>query len=85
LVDSDLRKKLTAIFSDIFQVEEGPGIAALSRKDFDQWDSVNHLRLVMELEQVFEITLGDEEVTEINSFGDLEALLVKRVGSTDQQ
>lgn len=75
---SDLRRKLAAVFTDVFQVELDAD-ADVRREDLDAWDSVNHFRLVMELEQVFGVSLSDDEVTDLMSLRDVEALVARRL------
>jgi len=77
---SDLRRRLAAIFADVFQVEVDPDGPDLRRDDLEVWDSVNHFRLVMELEQAFAVALSDDEVTELMSLRDVETLLARRLG-----
>jgi acyl carrier protein len=75
---NDLHSRLVALFADIFMLDLGPGTDDVRRRDVELWDSVNHLRLVMELEQTFEIALSDEEVLEMDSLRGVESILVKR-------
>lgn len=35
--------------------------------DLDKWDSLNHLRLIQELERCFGITLEDEQIGQLAS------------------
>jgi acyl carrier protein len=43
----------------------------------EEWDSFNHLRLVSELEDTFEITLDDEDIPEMTSLQRIKALLLR--------
>ena len=74
-MDADLRQQLIVIFSDIFQVELAPDVQDVTADEIDSWDSVNKLRLVLEIEQVFDVSLDDAEVVELASLRDAEALL----------
>ncbi len=49
----------------------------VSRDDLEEWDSMTHLALVSELEQVFNIFLTDDDVTEIKTIGDIKKTLNK--------
>jgi acyl carrier protein len=79
-IDPVLRRKIVAIFADVFQVEIDANVDDISRDEIQAWDSVNHLRLVAEVEELFGIALSDEEVTTIASLNDLEKLLTDRLG-----
>lgn len=76
-VHSDLHQRVMAIFSDIFQIEMGSGTEDLERSKLDAWDSVNHLRLVLELEQAFNLSFSDNEVADLMSLREVEELLIK--------
>ncbi len=75
---SELSARVVEFVSDILQVEIPPGIDDLHRRDCEEWDSVNHLRLIMELEDVFGVTLDDEQAMELSSLRQVESLLHAR-------
>jgi acyl carrier protein len=77
-VHSDLHCKVVSILSEVLQVDIDPTIADISRNEVATWDSINHLRLVLELEEVFQIALSDGEVAELMTLRQVEALLAKR-------
>jgi acyl carrier protein len=78
IVNPELHQKVVAIFADIFQVEIESDVEDIHRDETEAWDSVNHLRLVVEIEEVFEAALSDEEVATIASLRDVEKLLINR-------
>lgn len=79
---SSLHEQLVSLFSDVFQTELNPAIQDISRPELENWDSINHFRLVSEIEQTFDITLSDHEVLNLASLKDIETLLIRRgVGS----
>jgi len=77
VVNADLHQQMVEIFSDIFQLDLRPAVTNVARGDVRTWDSVNHLRLVMELEQTFGITLSDDDVLGMASLRDAEAALAR--------
>jgi acyl carrier protein len=77
VVNADLHQQVVGIFADVFQLDLGPSLANVVRGDVRTWDSVNHLRLVMELEQTFGITLSDDDVLGMASLRDAEAALAR--------
>jgi acyl carrier protein len=76
-VNTDLHQQVVEIFADIFQLDLDPATTDIKRDTVEQWDSVNHLRLVLELEQVFGVTLSDDDVLGIASLRDVEAVLTR--------
>ncbi len=70
-----IQKVLASIFSSdngIFADEKGPN-------EIEEWDSMNHLSLVMALGEEFDITLEFEEVMEIEKVGDIFPIIIKKV------
>jgi acyl carrier protein len=78
-MSQDLDTRLAGVFREVFQVDITPG-QDVRRDTLDAWDSVNHFRLVMELEQAFAVTLSDEEVTDLMSLADVTALMRRKLG-----
>ena len=77
-VTPELHRQIMNVFEDIFQIRIDLESGDLARTDIETWDSVNHLRLVTEIEEIYEIALSDEEVTTISSMRDLELLILAR-------
>ena len=73
--------EIQALFEDIILkillLEKEQMHDNVSRDDLEEWDSMTHLALVSELEQVFDIILSDDEVTEIQTIGDIKKTLAK--------
>ena len=74
----DLHHKVVCILSEVLRVDLDPAIEDISLSDMAEWDSINHLRLVLELEEAFQIDLSDDEVSELMTLRNVEALLVRR-------
>jgi acyl carrier protein len=78
IVSPELHREIVGMFAEIFQIEIVPELKDFIRGEIDGWDSVNHLRLIAEIEEIFRISLSDEEVTRIASVRDVEMLLAER-------
>jgi acyl carrier protein len=59
--------KLKTIFTDILSHEIVP-VEQRTKLNCMQWDSLNHLKLVVAMEQEFKITFSDEDIIDLNSF-----------------
>jgi acyl carrier protein len=77
ITNEGMHQRLVEIFSDVFGMDLAPDTGDVRRSDVEYWDSVNHLRLVLELEQEFGVTLPDEDVLAIQSLQDAETVLVR--------
>lgn len=60
-------EKYTNVFVDLFDVtpEEAQG---LKYQDIEAWDSVGHMGLIAELEDVFNILMDTDDIIDFNSF-----------------
>jgi acyl carrier protein len=47
-----------------------------------EWDSINHLNLIVELESAFNLGLSMEEIEKLNSVKQIVALIQSRKGKT---
>ncbi len=73
-----VRPEIAAIFADVFQ-HSGTLTSCTSRKDVKRWDSLQHVALVAALESEFSISLTMDEMMEMTSVEEIEAVL-KRHG-----
>jgi acyl carrier protein len=62
----ELKEKLREILSDVLQTEVG-----LDVKREGAWDSLNHLRIVMSVEEELGVRMEPDEVAAIGSLSDL--------------
>jgi acyl carrier protein len=70
----EIRTEIAEIFSDVFQYE-GRLSLATSADDVERWDSLQHIALVRTIEQTFGVSLSMDEMMEIRTVGDIEAVL----------
>jgi acyl carrier protein len=71
-----LEARVQRIFSDVFSISPDQLQPELSPDTIATWDSLNHLNLVLALEQEFGIQFTPEEAMEgMASFGKVVALL----------
>lgn len=68
---------LVTIFEDVFQ-HTGLLTLATSQDDVSRWDSLQHIALVRAIETTFDIDLSLDEMMEMRTVGDIEAILQRR-------
>lgn len=73
-----MHHRLVKIFEDVFDLQLGAHCDDLRREDVPAWDSLSHLRLVLEVEETFDVALEDEEVLQIASLRDFIPALERR-------
>lgn len=70
-------EKYNHIFMDIFGVKENALNEEFTFKAVPQWDSVAHLSLISELEDVFDIMLDSEDILHFGSYENGKKILGK--------
>lgn len=76
-------ERVRAIASELLQVSERRLAAEASLKDFENWDSILHLNLIIAIEQEFEAQFEPAEMEEMSSIQEIVTLLNKKLGSSD--
>lgn len=61
-------EKLKQVLADIFGIDAATVDQTTSVDTVEKWDSLNHLNLVLALEQQFNISLTEEQTVEILSY-----------------
>jgi len=69
--------RVIEFLSGVLQVDIPTDIDDLHRREFSDWDSINHLRLIMELEEILGVSLEDEQAADLSSSRQIEALFIK--------
>ena len=59
-------QRLTTVFRDIFD-DSGLEIEGLSRSNFPEWDSLAHIKLILAIEEDFDVKFTIDQVSETNS------------------
>lgn len=67
-----LGEKLAQTFRSAFGLPTGVDVANLAVADVKRWDSLGHLKLMMEVEQTLRVRLPAEALSRIRSYRDLE-------------
>lgn len=72
----DLGDKLREIFTNLFLINPEIIHDKLSQEEVGNWDSLQHLNLILAIEEDFGISISPEESTEMLNFG-LIVMLIK--------
>jgi acyl carrier protein len=68
--------------SDLFGVPADRITATSSPETLENWDSVQHLNLVLALEEKFGMQLSPEEIEQMKSIGDTAKLIESKLQAT---
>ena len=78
---TDFEDRLLEILSKALLVEKDEITDDLRRKDFEPWDSMNHLVIISEIENAFGMFFEDEEIVELWTVGDIKKVLASKLSS----
>lgn len=67
------------VFRAVFDDDNLVPSAGMTAKDVPEWDSLNHVRLVVSIEQEFGVKFTLSEITELKNVGELAILIQKKL------
>lgn len=67
--------KLTQIFRDLFDDDSLVVTPELTARDVSEWDSLNHIRLIVAIEKAFGLKFSAAEVQRLKNVGEFVALI----------
>jgi acyl carrier protein len=79
-MQSSIEERLQSVFRRVFRLDVVPEDA--SPATIEEWDSLNHINLILELELAFGININTQEYAEMISYRAIVEILQERgVGS----
>jgi acyl carrier protein len=72
---SAAEQKLKQVMADVFAVTPESINETASVDTLDKWDSLNHLTLVLALEEAFNVSFTEEQIVEMLNYPLLKAVL----------
>lgn len=66
-----MEERIRAIAAEVFQTDAARIELSMGPDDIDRWDSLNHLRLITEVENAFSIRLTMRQIEQIRSLADV--------------
>ena len=69
-----MKTKIFDVFRRTFELDSVD--EKISQKNCEKWDSMNHLNLIIELEQEFDLSFEPEEIGEMKSYADIERIIL---------
>lgn len=81
MTDTQILDALTDIFRDIFDDESVVITPASSAKDFDAWDSLSNVNIMVATEMHFGVRFKTSEVEGLGNVGELVSLIQKQLAA----
>lgn len=78
MTDSEIFRRLTDIFHDVFDNDDIELTPDMTAEDVDEWDSLSHIRLIVAAEKEFGVSFSSSEVANLENVGQFVALIVAR-------
>jgi acyl carrier protein len=76
---TQIYSKLTEIFRDVFDDDSLQVTPELTAADVDEWDSLNHIRLVVSIERAFGLSFSAAQVGRLKNVGEFAELIVSKL------
>ena len=74
-----MEEKLIACFTKVFNVDK-TDVVEMSFSNSENWDSINHMLLVEEIESAFSIVFDPDSLFELKSFVSFQSYVREKVG-----
>lgn len=76
---SEILTALNQIFCDVFDDETLNITAETTSADIEDWDSLEHINLIVACEKKFNIKFNIQEVTQMKNVGDMVSLIQEKL------
>lgn len=76
----EIEERLTGIFRDVFDDDSIALRDDMTAADVKDWDSLNHINLIVAVERAFHVRFTTQEVNNLANVGEFIALIVRKLG-----
>jgi len=74
-----MKNRLLGVFSKAFNIANVD--ETISQRNCEKWDSLNHINLVVEIENEFDISIEPEEFDEMKDFRSIEKIVLSKLNN----
>jgi len=78
-MDNSIIEQVNKIFIDVLDNEDIRLTPETSAKDIEEWDSLNHIQLIVAIEKHFKIRFNSSEINGWKNVGEMCAAIEKRL------
>ncbi len=77
----EIYRKMTDIFQDVFDDDSIVVTPELTAQDVAEWDSLNHIRLILTVQKTFGISFSAAQTANLKNVGDLADLIQSKMAT----
>jgi len=78
MTENNITLKLQEVFRSVFEDKTLVINPETSAKDVANWDSMNHILLITEIENQFDVSFEMDDLIEMKSVGDIVAAILRK-------
>lgn len=75
-----MKEQVRRVIAAILEIPESSVNDSSSPDTLEGWDSVNHINIILAMEQEFSLTFTDEEIVEMLSFELIVEVIKEKIG-----
>lgn len=75
----EIYQKLAAVFCEVLDLEEVELTDATTQEDIEDWDSLSHVHLIVEVQKVFGIHFTSSEIISWKNVGELVDSILSKI------
>lgn len=72
-------EKLKSIFCDVFDDDEMEIFPEMTAQDYDDWDSLAQIQLIVAAERTFGVKFTTQEMQQLKNIGDFARLIEEKI------
>jgi acyl carrier protein len=74
-----IQQKIQTVFRDVLGIESLEIRSEMTSDDFIEWDSMAHIRLIIEIEKAFNVNITTAEIAQFDNVGQLISLIQNKL------
>ena len=75
-----MKNEIKKVMASVFLVDENEISDDISQSNFEKWESLQHLMLIVDIESEFGVSFEPEEIVEMTSLELIKKYLVQKLG-----
>ena len=80
----DVKQTLNTVFRRVFDNDEITIFDEMTANDVEEWDSLAHINLIMEIEAEFDVKFTVDDIVDIKDVGEMIQLIENKVAAKTQ-